>query len=90
MSTLIRLSSPLRAAVGGQTTVPIDATDLGALPGAIARTYPELATRVLRDGGFGRFINVYIDGEDARFLAADTDLTAVRLVELLPAMSGGS
>ncbi len=90
MSTVIRIPSPLRAAVGGQTTVPIDATVLRMLPAAIAARYPELAARVLRDGPFGRFINVFVDGEDARFLPAETDLTNTRVVELLPAVSGGS
>ena len=89
MSAVIRLPSPLRPAVGGATTVPIDATELRALPSAIAERYPELAARVVRDGSFGRFISVFIDGEDARFLPAETDLTNVRVVELLPAVSGG-
>jgi len=89
MSAVIRLPSPLRPAVGGATTVPIDAPDLRALPGAITARYPELAARVVRDGTFGRFISVFIDGEDARFLPAETDLTNVRVVELLPAVSGG-
>jgi molybdopterin converting factor small subunit len=90
MSATIRLPAPLRATVGGETFVPIDAADLASLPGAIADRYPELAARVLRDGTFGRFITVFVDGEDARFLAPETDLTRVRVVELLPAMSGGS
>ena len=89
MSAVIRLPHPLRAAAGGAKTLPIDATDLGALPAEIAARYPELAARVLKDGTFGRFINVFVDGEDARFLTADTDLTQVRVVELLPAVSGG-
>ncbi len=90
MSAVIRLPAPLRGAVGGQTTVPIEAADLRSLPGAIAARYPDLAARVVRDGGFGRFISVFIDGEDARFLPAETDLTQARVVELLPAVSGGS
>jgi molybdopterin converting factor small subunit len=89
MSAVIRVPSPLRAAVGGATTVPIDAVDLGGLPGAIAARYPDLAARVMRDGVFGPFITVFIDGEDARFLPAETDLANVRVVELLPAVSGG-
>jgi len=90
MSAVIRLPSPLRASVGGATTVPIDAADLRALPAAIADRYPDLAARVVRDGAFGRFITVFIDGEDARFLPAETDLTSARVVELLPAVSGGA
>ncbi len=87
--TVLRLPSPLRSAVGGRTTVEIEASDLASLPAAVAARYPDLAARVLRDGAFGRFVTVFVDGEDARFLAADTPLGSARVVELLPAMSGG-
>ena len=53
--SVIRLPSPLRSSVGGQTTVPIAATDLRSLPDAIAQLYPELAKRVIKDGAFGKF-----------------------------------
>ncbi|MDP9276491.1 MAG: molybdopterin synthase sulfur carrier subunit, partial [Chloroflexota bacterium] len=67
-SITVRLAAPLRAAAGGNTTLSFDVTDLPELTRAIADRYPELAARVLRDGEFGRFVNVFIDGEDARFL----------------------
>ena len=89
MSVTVRLAAPLRAAAGGNTTLNFDVTDLPALARAIAERYPELASRVLRDGEFGRFVNVFIDGEDARFLAA-SDLQGKRTIEILPAMSGGA
>lgn len=87
--TVLRLPSPLRSSVGGRTTVPIEASDLASLPAAVAAGYPDLAARVLRDGAFGRFVTVFIDGEDARFLGADTPLGSVGVIEVLPAMSGG-
>lgn len=87
--SVIRLPAPLRSSVGGRTTVPIEATDLRSLPAAIAQLYPELAQRVIRDGSFGRFVSVFVDGEDVRFLAPETDLATARVVELLPAVSGG-
>jgi len=87
--SVIRLPSPLRSSVGGHTIIPIEATNLASLPGAIARLYPELATRVIRDGAFGKFVSVFVDGEDARFLPPETDLGSAKVVELLPAVSGG-
>lgn len=89
MSAQIRLPAPLRQTVGGQTTVPIDAADVASLPAAIAERYPDLASRVLRGGAFGRFVTVFVDGEDLRFLAPDTSLAAARTIEVLPAVSGG-
>jgi 2-aminoadipate transaminase len=90
MSVTVRLATPLRAAAGGNATIAIDADDLSTLTRQIAERYPELAARVLRDGEFGRFVNVFVDGEDVRFLAADGDLRGKRTVEILPAMSGGA
>src|SRR5712691_10008045 len=90
MSVTVRLATPLRAAAGGNATLTFDAADLGALARAIADRYPELAERVLRDGAFGRFVNVFVDGEDVRFLGPDGDLRGKRTVEILPAMSGGA
>ena len=89
MSLVVRLPAPLRPMVGGQTTVPIDATDLRSLPNAISVRYPELASRVVRDGAFGPFVIVFVDGEDARYLPAETLLATARVIELLPAVSGG-
>src|SRR5213593_1796464 len=90
MSVTVRLATPLRAAAGGNATLTFDAADVGALARAIADRYPELAERVLRDGAFGRFVNVFVDGEDVRFLGPDGDLRGKRTVEILPAMSGGA
>jgi molybdopterin converting factor small subunit len=89
MSLVVRLPAPLRATVGGQTTIPIDATDLRSLPNAISERYPELASRVVRDGAYGRFVVVFVDGEDARYLPGETTLASARVIEILPAVSGG-
>lgn len=86
----IRLPAPLRFTVNGATTVPIEAATLGELPAQIAARYPQLAERIVADGAFGKFVNVFIDGEDARFLEASFDLRGARTVEILPAVSGGA
>jgi len=88
MST-IRLPAPLRFTIAGQKTVPITAPTLADLVPAIAAAYPGLAERVLRDGAFGSFVTVFIDGEDVRFLEPGTPIAASAVVEILPAMSGG-
>jgi molybdopterin converting factor small subunit len=88
MST-IRLPAPLRFTIAGEKTVPISAATLADLVPAITTAYPGLAERVLRDGAFGSFVTVFIDGEDVRFLEPGTPIAAGAVVEILPAMSGG-
>ena len=86
----IRLPAPLRPTVGGATTVPVEARTLAELGAQIVARYPELAARVLHDGAFGPFVTVFVDGEDARFIAPDADISAAKTIEILPAMSGGA
>jgi len=90
MSLTVRLATPLRAAAGGNATITLDAADVASLAKEIGERYPELGARVLRDGGFGRFVNVFVDGEDVRFLGPAGDLSGKSTVEILPAMSGGA
>jgi molybdopterin converting factor small subunit len=85
----IRLPAPLRFAVAGEKTVPITAATVADLAPAITAAYPGLAERVLRDGAFGSFVTVFLDGEDLRFLEPQTPVPATAVVEILPAMSGG-
>ena len=89
MSVTVRLPTPLRSAVGGERTIEVDAIDLASLQHEIAARYPALGERVLRDGAFGRFVTVFVDGEDARFLEPNADISTAKVVEILPAMSGG-
>src|SRR5438105_3809018 len=90
MSLTVRLATPLRAAAGGNATITLDAADVASLAKEIGERYPELGARVLRDGAFGRFVNVFVDGEDVRFLGPEGDLSGKSTVEILPAMSGGA
>lgn len=89
MSLTVRVPSPLRAAAGGAKTLPIEAGSLPELRRELRERYPDLAAIVLEDEGFGSAVSVFVDGEDVRFLPDDADLAGARVVELLPAMSGG-
>ena len=90
MSLTIRIPSPLRAVAGGARTLPIEASSLPELRRALRERYPDLASLVLADDAFGTAVSVFVDGEDVRFLDPDADLAGARVIEFLPAMSGGS
>lgn len=89
MTITVRIPAPLRARAGGARTVQLEATSLAELRRALAEGYPELADAVLDGDAFASAVSVFVDGEDVRFLPEDADIGNARLVELLPAMSGG-
>lgn len=89
MSLTVRIPAPLRGRAGGARTVPLEASSLADLRRALAERYPDLAAAIIEGDAFASAISVFVDGEDVRFLPEDADLRSARLVELLPAMSGG-
>jgi sulfur-carrier protein len=81
----------LRAAVGGEKQVELDGGTVRELVGALVTRYPSLKQQLLDEGGdLNRFVNVYVNGQDVRYLAGlDTPVTERDEVRLLPAMAGG-
>jgi molybdopterin synthase sulfur carrier subunit len=85
----VRLPSVLRPLAGGAATIPAEAGTLRDLASELRARYPALAERVCVEDGFGEFVSVFVDGEDARHLAGEVTLQASTEVTLLPAISGG-
>lgn len=90
MSVLVRIATPLRTFASGAATFTVEAARVSDLPRAVAASQPALAERIIEDGRFSRFVNVFVDGEDLRFLPADADLSSASEIGILPAISGGS
>ena len=64
--------------------------NLGALIADLDLTYAGIGERLLEDGALRRFINVYINDEDVRFLGGlDSQLKDGDSVTILPAVAGG-
>lgn len=91
MST-VWIPQVLRASVGGVKTVDVDGSSVGDLLAALVARHPSLHSQLLTDDGeLNRFVNVYVNGQDVRYL--DGLATPVRdrdEVRLLPAMAGGA
>lgn len=85
----VRLPSVLRGLAGGAATIPAEAATLRDLAGELRVRYPALAERVCAGDGFGEFVSVFVDGEDARHLGPDVSLGEMTEVTVLPAISGG-
>ena len=81
----------LRAAVGGQKQVELEGGTVRELVEALVAKFPALRQQLLgEDGDLNRFVNVYVNGQDVRYLnGLDTPVAERDEVRLLPAMAGG-
>ena len=87
----IRLPTMLRSAASGQAVVTVEGTTIRQLLEALQATYPALSGQVLTDdGGLHRFVNVYVNDDDVRYLGQlDTPVGPDDVVSILPAVAGG-
>ena len=81
----------LRSAVGGQKQVELEGGTVRELVDALVARFPALRQQLLgEDGDLNRFVNVYVNGQDVRYLnGLDTPVAERDEVRLLPAMAGG-
>jgi molybdopterin converting factor small subunit len=90
MCTLV-LPQALRALAGGEKQLDLDGSTVAAVLDALAVEHPLLARRIRDEQGqLRRYVNVYIDGEDARQLGGvDASVPARAEVLVLPSVAGG-
>ena len=90
MSTVF-IPSVLRPNVGGAKSIDVDGDSIRAVVGGLIERHPSLGGQLLTDeGDLNRFVNVYVNGQDVRYLAGlDTPVGTADEVRLLPAMAGG-
>lgn len=91
MPVEVRLPTVLRMHAGGQPTVTAEGSTIGEVLADLVRTYPGMAGQVLtEDGALHRFVNVYVDDDDVRYLdQLDTKVSPGATVSILPAVAGG-
>ena len=91
MAVTVKLPTQLRAAAGNATEAQVEGGTVGEVLDDLYAQHAELRERMADDGGgLRRFVNVYLGGEDIRFL--DGLETAVRdgdELTILPAVAGG-
>jgi molybdopterin converting factor small subunit len=91
MSATGRIPTILQAYTAGQGIVTIDADNLTDLLDGLEASYPGIKGRLIDDtGALRRFVNVYVDDDDVRFL--DGLATRIRdraAVSIIPAVAGG-
>lgn len=91
MTVLVRIPTPLRALTKGNAEVQATGQTVTDLVDDLERQFPGIRERLLDEAGeLRRFINVYVNEEDIRFLEGKkTTLKERDQVSILPAIAGG-
>jgi sulfur-carrier protein len=91
MPTKVRIPTPLRKLTNNEELVEIDASTVGGAFTELQARYPGIGDRLLdENGAVRRFVNVYVNEEDIRFLQDQaTPLKDGDEVSIIPAIAGG-
>lgn len=91
MSVTVRIPTPLRKITGEKDVVSAGGDDLAALIADLESNYPGMKDRLVDEGGeIRRFVNVFINGEDVRFLdGLGTAINTGDEISIVPAVAGG-
>ena len=91
MSVTVRIPTPLRKLTADQDSVPADGASLSDCITSLEASYPGLKERLCDESGeIRRFVNIYVNGEDVRFLQRlATPLKDGDEVSIVPAVAGG-
>ena len=90
MSVLVRIPTPLRTLTNGQAEVQAEGSSIRELIDNLEGRYQGLKERLCEGKDIRRFINVYVNEEDIRFLQGTaTPLKSGDRVSIVPAIAGG-
>lgn len=91
MAVKVKIPTPLRNLTGNQDTVEAESGALSSIVEGLESQFPGMRERLLDEGGeIRRFVNIYVNGEDVRFLSGlTTDLKDGDEVSIVPAVAGG-
>lgn len=91
MSVTVRIPTQLRTLTGGQGELALDGSTVGQVLKALDAAHPGMGERLFDDaGGLRRFVNVFLDDEDVRFLSGlETDVRPGQTLSIVPAVAGG-
>ena len=91
MSVLVRIPTPLRRMTNGKDKVEVESSTLAGMVDSLESSYPGLKDRLIDENGELRyFVNIYLNGEDVRFLQGlETSTATGDEVSIVPAVAGG-
>jgi molybdopterin synthase sulfur carrier subunit len=86
----VRLAPVLRASVGGSKQVSAQGENLSEILVDLYKQYPSLKEQIQPEENLSRYINVYVNDQDVRYLQGlETSIGPNDTIILLPAMAGG-
>ena len=91
MPTKVRIPTPLRKLTNNEEVVEVSATTIGSAITELQTRFPGIQERLVdENGAVRRFVNVYVNEEDIRFLQnQQTPLKDGDEVSIIPAIAGG-
>ncbi|TET52725.1 MAG: MoaD/ThiS family protein [Actinobacteria bacterium] len=91
MSVLVRIPTPLQSVTKGEKEVDTNSGLLKDIINSLEDKYPGLKERLIDESGeLRRFVNIYINEEDVRFLnGLETNVAEGAEVSIIPAVAGG-
>lgn len=91
MSVRVMIPTPLRQLTGGAAEVVASGSTVAEVIASLEQQHPGLKARLCdEEGDLRRFVNVYVDGEDIRFIAGlATPVKPGSSVSIVPAIAGG-
>ncbi len=91
MSVRVRIPAPLRSITEGKSEVTVGVGSVAQALSELETQFPQIRQRLRDDeGALRRFVNLYVNGEDVRFLQGlETGLKTGDEVSIIPAVAGG-
>ena len=91
MAIKVRIPTPLRTLTQGKDEVTAEGSTVRAVIDHLGEQFPGLKERICDEKGVRRFVNVYLNEEDIRFLQGlDSAVQSGDSIDIQPAIAGGS
>lgn len=91
MSATVRIPTPLRKVTNGEDKASVNAGSMDDVVDSLEHQFPGIKDRICdTDGSLRSFVNVYINGEDIRFIdGMSSTVNSGDEVSIVPAVAGG-
>ncbi|MFM1801538.1 MAG: Sulfur carrier protein CysO [Planctomycetota bacterium] len=88
---VVRIPTPLRPHASGNDSAHAEGATVGEVLNKLTSDFPDLRTRLFDGEDLRRFVNIYVNNEDIRFLDdLNTPVNPNDEVSIIPAVAGGS